>query len=162
MKEVILIRHGKSSWDYRDVSDRDRPLSNRGIKDAGSVSNYLRERIEVPELVYSSAANRALHTAMIFMRGLNVDPKKVMISETLYSFSDQPIIRFIKNLSEDYDRVMIFGHNPAFTSISNFLGSKPIDNLPTSGVVQMKFEVPRWEQLNKGLTEIVVFPKLLQ
>lgn len=162
MKEVILVRHGKSSWDYQGVSDRDRPLSRRGIRDAGMVSNYLGQRIEVPELIYSSAANRALHTAMIFMRALQVDPKKVRISETLYSFSDDPIRSFIKNLSEDHNRVMIFGHNPAFTSISNTLGSKYIDNLPTSGVVQMKFEVPRWEQINKGLTEIVVFPKLLK
>lgn len=161
MKEIILVRHGKSSWDYGDVSDRDRPLSNRGIKDAGTVSNYLSQRIEVPKLIFSSAANRALHTAMIFMRGLGVDPKTVKISEALYSFSDGSVIDFIRELDEDHDRVMIFGHNPAFTSISNIFGNKPIDNLPTSGVVQMKFEVSSWKQINKGLTEIVVFPKLL-
>lgn len=161
MKEVILVRHGKSSWDYQDTSDRDRPLSQRGIKDARMVSEYLQQTIEVPDLIYSSAANRALHTAMIFMRGLNVDPKIVNVAEELYSFSAESVMDFIRNLSEDNDRVMIFGHNPGFTSISNIFGNKPIDNLPTSGVVQMTFEVSSWKQINKGLTEIIVFPKLL-
>lgn len=161
MKEVILIRHGKSSWDYQGVLDKDRPLSRRGIKDAGIVSEYMSQRIEEPDVICSSTANRALHTAMIFMRGLKIDPAKVKIEDELYSFSGETVMEFIKNLDENYDSVMIFGHNPGFTSISNIFGNKPIDNLPTSGVVQIKFEVSNWKQIKKGLTEIVVFPKLL-
>ena len=161
MKEVILVRHGKSSWDYQGISDKDRPLSSRGIKDAGIVSEYLSQRIEEPAVIYSSTANRALHTAMIFMGGLKIDPAKVKISETLYSFSGESVMEFIRNLDENYDSVMIFGHNPGFTSISNIFGNKPIDNLPTSGVVKVKFVVSSWKQVHKGLTEIVIFPKLL-
>src|SRR5690606_41257837 len=122
---------------------------------------YYNQTLELTDWSYSSAANRALHTAMILMRGLNVEPKTVKVTGELYSFWAESFMDFIRNLSEDNDRVMIVGHNPGFTSISNIFGNKPIDNLPTSGVVQMTFEVSSWKQINKGLTEIIVFPKLL-
>ena len=161
MKEIILVRHGKSSWDYHGVSDKDRPLSERGIRDAALVAKYLAKRIEEPELIYSSTANRALHTAVIFMNGLDIDSSRIAITDQLYSFSAETVMEFIRNLDESYKNVMIFGHNPGFTSISNIFGDKPIDNLPTAGVVKIRFEVSAWQQVKKGLTEIVVFPKLL-
>ncbi|WP_417363438.1 SixA phosphatase family protein [Galbibacter sp.] len=161
MKEIILVRHAKSSWDVICPTEKERPLTQKGIKEAEKMSKYLSQKIKVPELIYSSSANRALETAMIFMRGLNVDPKVVRVSEELYCFPAEPIIEFIRNLDEDYDRVMIFGHNSGFTTISNTFGDRNIGGVPTSGVVQIIFDVSSWKQIDQGQTEIVAFPKLL-
>lgn len=160
MKEVILVRHGKSSRDYQGVVDMDRPLTERGISDAALVAMYFAKQSRNPQLVCSSPANRALHTAMIFMDKMGIDPSRVNISKELYNFSPEPVVRFIRNLDQSFNSVMIFGHNPTFTSIANIFGNKPIDNLPTAGAVILKFEVSDWHQINKGLTEIIVFPKL--
>ena len=49
------------------------------------------------------------------------------------------VINFITNIDDSYEKVMIFGHNHAFTSICNIFGDQYIDNLPTSGLVVIKF-----------------------
>ena len=70
MKELYLVRHAKSSWDYESVEDYDRPLQGRGIRDAHMVSSVLAGNRETPEAIYTSPAIRAAHTAMIFSRNL--------------------------------------------------------------------------------------------
>ena len=68
IKKLYIVRHGKSTWDYESTSDIDRPLKERGIKDAYSMSERLLDKIQIPELIISSNAIRALHTATIFAR----------------------------------------------------------------------------------------------
>ena len=161
MKEIILIRHGKSSWEH-DVTDRERPLKTRGINDIKLVANHFFYNNSVPEIIFSSPAHRALHTCEIFMNTLNVAKKQVVVVEELYDFEGKNVIDFIKNLSNQYNDVMIFGHNHAFTSISNIFGDTFIDNLPTSGLVKLKFDISDWKDLKKGITEFIIIPKELK
>ena len=161
MKTIVLIRHGKSSWNY-DVSDRNRPLKHRGISDAKLVANQFVTRCNLPEKIYSSLANRALSTCKIFTEIFNLKENSINIIEDLYDFGGENVINFIKNLSNDYDDVMIFGHNNALTSISNIFGSTFIDNLPTSGLVKLKFNINDWKNLEKGTTEFIIIPKELK
>lgn len=161
MKQLYIVRHGKSSWDY-DVDDKDRPLMQRGINDAILVSNHLKNKLESINAVFSSPANRALHTCLIFMRKLELDVSKVIITDQLYDFGGISVSNFIKQLDNSYKNVMIFGHNHAFTSISNIFGNKSIDNLPTSGVVKLNFDVERWQDVEHGTTELTIFPKQLK
>jgi phosphohistidine phosphatase len=161
MKKLLIIRHAKSSWEH-DVSDKDRPLSNRGINDANLVSNHLINRVKDVDFVCSSPAIRALHTCSIFMRNLELDFLKLLVSENLYDFGGLKVSNFIKSLNDDYNCVMIFGHNHAFTSISNIFGSQIIDNFPTSGYVELAFNANSWKDISTGKTELVVFPKHLK
>nr|WP_299383517.1 histidine phosphatase family protein [Allomuricauda sp.] len=161
MKELILVRHGKSSWDY-DVSDKDRPLKERGISDAGMVSRkFLGKGLQV-DFAYSSPANRALHTSMIFLRNLGFDLNKFQVQEALYDFSGSSVANFVESLDNQLDRVMIFGHNYAFTSLANTWGDQYIENVPTSGLVHIKFDVERWDKVGKGSSETIIFPKHLK
>ena len=86
MKQIILMRHGKSSWDY-DVSDKDRPLKERGINDAHMVAKTFGLHAPSIDFIYSSPANRALHTSMIFVRNLEFDLSKFNVTNQLYDFS---------------------------------------------------------------------------
>lgn len=160
MKEIILVRHGKSSWDYR-VTDRDRPLQERGITDAhlvaGSLGGFTR-----PDAVFSSPANRALHTCTILMRELRIPLELLRLSEALYDFSGGSVAEFVKSLDDSLGRVMLFGHNHAFTALANAWGDRYIDNVPTTGLVHLHFEAGRWADLSKGHTQAVVFPKNLK
>ena len=161
MKTVILVRHGKSSWEY-NVSDRDRPLMERGIKDVNKVAKEFLSNIIHIDAAYSSPANRALHTAMIFLRTINFPYTKFELSNELYDFSGEDVYRFVKGLNNDLDTVIIFGHNEAFTHIANSLGNMYIDNVPTSGLVQLKFDINDWSAVTKGITVQTLFPKQLK
>lgn len=161
MKKLIMVRHGKSSWEY-DVADRDRPLKERGINDAHLVSKtFLKDRPAI-DFVFSSPANRALHTAMIFSRNLKFDLQKVQIVDDLYDFSGAAVQSFLKTLDDSINAVMIFGHNYAFTNLANTWGDRYIENVTTSGLVQIRFEQTTWESISKGKTEQVIFPKHLK
>ena len=161
MKTVIFVRHGKSSWEY-DVSDKDRPLKERGVNDAIMVSKEFKKKVDNVDFVYSSPANRALHTSMIFTRILGYDLSKFRVSEALYDFSGNGVLRFLKEMDNSLNRVMIFGHNYAFTSLVNTLGDNYIENVPTSGLVQVQFKITDWNSIEKGETNLKIFPKDLK
>ncbi|WP_040279004.1 SixA phosphatase family protein [Psychroserpens damuponensis] len=161
MKTIILVRHAKSSWKHQ-VSDRDRPLKKRGNTDASLVSNVFKTKNLQLDGVYSSPANRALLTCKIFMDNLNYDHTKLSIKEDLYDFGGEQVIDFLRSLNENYQNVMIFGHNHAFTSICNIFGNSYIDNLPTSGLVVIDFDVKSWIDINKGNTRFTIFPRDLK
>ena len=88
--------------------------------------------------------------------------EKVELSRSLYDFSGESVLHFVKNLENTINSVAIFGHNYAFTNIANQLGSMRIDNIPTSGLVQIKFPVDSWSDLEMGITELILFPKELR
>ncbi|WP_400079997.1 SixA phosphatase family protein [Winogradskyella sp. R77965] len=158
MKTITLVRHGKSSWEH-DLSDRKRPLKSRGVSDAMLVANQFVKHQKIPEIIYSSPANRALSTCKIFMSIFDLSENSINVIEDLYDFGGESVINFIKNVSNEFDHVMIFGHNHAFTSISNIFGSTFIANLPTSGLVKLNFEINNWKDLKKGSTELIIIPK---
>ncbi len=155
------MRHGKSSWE-NDVKDQDRPLQERGVNDAIRVGNFLREHLEIPDAVFSSPANRALHTCTLVMRQWGVPYQRIQINADLYDFSGSAVERFIHGLDDALDHVMIFGHNHAFTSISNIFGNEMIENLPTAGLVHIEFDNHQWAKITKGITKLKIFPKQLR
>ena len=161
MKKLLIIRHAKSSWKYA-VNDQDRPLNKRGITDANIVSKHLINKVKDIDFVCSSPAARALQTCSIFLRNLSIDLDKIKISKKLYDFGGLEVKNFIKSLNDDYNCVMIFGHNHAFTSISNIFGDYYIDNLPTSGFVEIEFDTNSWKFIKEGHSKLIVFPKHLK
>lgn len=161
MKNLFLMRHGKSSWEL-NVSDQDRALLQRGIIDAQLVATEFSSKNLKIDYVYSSPANRALHTSMIFSRTINYPLKHFSVVSDLYDFSGDKVIDFIKNLDDSLHNVLIFGHNHAFTYIANALGNKHIDNVPTSGFVQLQFNDNTWSSIEQGSTILTIFPKQLK
>ncbi|WP_369998303.1 histidine phosphatase family protein [Winogradskyella sp.] len=161
MKTVTLVRHGKSSWEY-DVSDIERPLKSRGKNDAKLVANQYIKSNSTPKNIYTSPANRALSTCGIFVDVFRLSDNSYTIIGDLYDFGGENVIKFIKTLPDTVDNIMIFGHNHAFTSIVNIYGDKFIDNLPTSGLVKLNFDISNWKDLKKGTTELIIIPKELK
>lgn len=158
MKTIVLIRHAKSSWDH-DVSDLDRPLSTRGVADANLLSIAFKSNEFLPDAIFSSPANRAATTCDIFLENLNLPKSLLVTEEELYDFGGNKVRRFIKSLNDSLEKIMIFGHNHAFTSLTNSFGDAYIDNLPTSGLVMIDFEVDTWKEVSVGTTKMILTPK---
>ena len=161
MKTLYLARHAKSSWKY-DLPDHQRPLKKRGHNDATLVSEKAKKEHKPPEKIISSDANRAQTTAMYFKKAFGIADKDFVLNHDLYDFSGQSVMEIIKGLDDSLKRVMIVGHNHAFTSIVNMLGSDYIDNLPTSGFVIIKFPVDSWSEITTGETKTLLFPRHLK
>lgn len=160
MKELYLVRHAKSSWQYEEVDDYDRPLKGRGIRDAHIISNFLSKQTNAPEALFSSPATRALHTAMIFARNLQFPFSAIQLREELYLCSENELLRFIKGLNDDYHRVMIFGHNPTMTNFVNRCIDQRIDNVPTTGVACFNFDIDSWKDAEfKARLALFDYPK---
>ena len=158
MKTILLIRHAKSSWD-QDVNDLKRPLSMRGITDATLLSREFMAFGFDPDAVFSSPANRALATCDIFMENLKLHKDLLNIEEQLYDFGGNQVLHFIKSLNDNLKKIMIFGHNHALTLLANSFGDSYVDNLPTSGVVMIDFNINHWKEVNQGTTKMILKPK---
>ena len=68
----------------------------------------------------------------------------------------------IKNLNNSLDCILIVGHNHALTSITNMIGDKIIDNIPTCGFVEIIFNIEKWEYIKYGQTKNIIFPRDLK
>jgi len=145
MKIVYLVRHAKSSWDYGNVDDHDRPLKGSGISDAHLISHLLSEANDSPQALFSSPATRALHTAMIFARNLQFPFSAIEIRKELYMCSEERLLKLIKSVDDSFDSVMIFSHNPTITDFVNRCIEQRIDNVPTTGVVSFHFDISSWK-----------------
>ncbi len=161
MKTLYLVRHAKSSWKH-DVDDHKRPLKGRGERDGKLVSKKVSGEIDPPQKIISSDATRALTTAHFFKKALDISDENFETNPELYDFSGQSVMKIIKSLPQDLDRVMIVGHNHAFTSIANMLGNRYIENIPTCGFVMLQFDENKWSEITTGKTVKTIFPKELK
>ena len=162
MKTLIIIRHSKSSWKDHSLSDFDRPLNKRGIKDAKKMSFELSEKIKKVDLLLSSSSKRTTQTSNYFLDSMNI--RSNIFSENLYHSSSNLIFDWILKINNKYNKTIIVGHNPGLTNIINKLTNLKLDNLPTSGIVIIVFDVDNWENINyqSGLVEWIKFPKDLK
>lgn len=161
MKTLYMVRHAKSSWKH-DVIDHERPLKGRGKRDGVLVSKYLKKHVPPPQRIITSDAQRALSTAIYMKEAFGIADENFITNHDLYDFSGQSVFNIIKSLPDELDRVLIVGHNHAFTSVANMLGNTYIDNVPTTGFVHLEFDVNHWKDIVTGKTISTVFPRDLK
>jgi len=161
LKLLILARHAKSSWEYPELEDIERPLNTRGRRDAPEMAKRLSGLSIKPDLLWSSPAIRAAMTARIYAAVLGFSLEEIRFSEAMYSGSYMDLFKTIKSFSEKFKQVMLVGHNPVLTDLANYLIGEKIDNIPTAGVVGISISQKSWSLLNKhsGKMAFFEFPK---
>ncbi len=148
-KRLHIVRHGKSSWDFEDISDIDRPLGPRGVNNAYLMAKKLSERKVKPGLLISSPANRALYTALIFARVMKLPYEIIRIEDLIYMGYTDDILHLVQEQDDSLSDILIFGHNPAFTVLANQLMTGHIDNIPTAGIVSLSFNTDSWSGIGR-------------
>ena len=164
MKELYIVRHAKSSWEDPGLADHDRPLLPIGVTKTQKIVGFLKRKDIRPGLMLSSTATRALETAKIIAAGTGYAEEDIRTTEKLYHGSPDTILNELYGLPDDIGSVMVFGHNPGLTYFVNRYLDPSIDNLPTSGVVGIRFEADHWEEL-PGARFTVMFlmtPKMIK
>lgn len=158
MKNLILIRHAKSSWDT-PLRDIDRPLDQRGVQDAHLVSLNIFNFLPQTFVIWSSIAKRASDTAIIFAQNILYPIESIIYKKELYTFDENQLEKTIKAIDDSYDSVIIFGHNAAITNFVNKFGDIFVDNVPTTGFVSLEFDTDYWKQIKKNKTKQIISPK---
>lgn len=157
MKTLLLIRHAKSSWDNSELSDFDRPLNDRGKKDAPEMAKRIRkEKIKI-DCFISSPAKRAKKTASFFMDEYDVREKDLVLLPSLYEASVNNFYDAVENINDTNDVVALFSHNPGITDFVNTLTDKHIDDMPTCAVFALKIKTKKWKDFKKAAKTFLFF-----
>ena len=149
MKTLFLIRHAKSSWDDTTLPDEDRPLNDRGKRNAPKMGKRLAKRDVKPDLILSSPASRALTTAGIIAQQLNYKLKDIVVDDRLYPGAVHDLLKMIHEFGDKLDRVMLVGHNPALAELAQRLSSE-ITRMPTCAVAELKFNAKSWANVSEA------------
>ncbi len=157
MKKLFLLRHAKSSWEDSTLLDIERPLNKRGKRDAPFMAKLIKQKEIIIDVIYTSHALRALKTAEIFSKELHIKKENFIVEEKIYEAGIKELCDIVNNIPDNYDSVMIVGHNPGLTSFANFLGNKYMGNIPTCGIVGIEFKLKKWEEVERGSGEIFLF-----
>ena len=132
------------------VDDIDRPLSPQGMGRIKKVSQQNIDFFTSSDIIISSPAIRALHTAVMMIHELNLSLDKLIIDKQLYTFSGHSVINYVYALDNHWDKVVLVGHNPAFTYVINHFSNLGINHLRTAGCAQITFDGDQWSDLRKG------------
>ncbi|HEV8313033.1 MAG TPA: histidine phosphatase family protein, partial [Burkholderiaceae bacterium] len=141
-------RHAKSSKDDPTLVDRDRPLADRGRKEAPKMGKRLAKRDVKPDLLVSSPALRALETAHLIADAIGCERKDIVVDDRLYASSADGLLAVIHGLDKKVDRVMLFGHNPEFTELAHRLSSDIVD-MPTCAIAEFRFDTKKWSDVGE-------------
>ncbi len=157
MKTLILVRHAKSDHGNSNLNDFDRPLNDKGQRDAVKMARLFVEKNIIPDKIISSPALRAIATADYFADALNKSFDEIQQEQFIYDRGANFIINFIKKLENSYNTVMLFGHNPDMTALATFLSGKYFENIPTCGLVCIDFIQNNWEDIDPNYSKLRFF-----
>ncbi|WP_417547888.1 CHAD domain-containing protein [Marinobacter segnicrescens] len=164
MKQLFLIRHGKSSWSDASLSDLDRPLNKRGQRQLTAMARPLRAMGALDGEVYVSQACRARQTIGGLL-DLLAEPQlvgRIHFDPDLYTFRYKRLLRWIRHLPGDPENLAIIGHNPALSDLATRLTGHQAPDMATGSVLHLELPIDSWTKTGKGQSRVVAYlpPKL--
>lgn len=161
MLRLTLVRHAKSSWSDPEVADFERPLNERGRRDAPAMALRVRRLRRLPNHLVSSPALRAITTARAFGEALGIAFDSIELRPRIYEASRDTLARIVRELPAGARHVMMFGHNPGFSELANWLATCPFDDMPTCAVASLELQIGDWRELGPGCGRLAhyLYPK---
>lgn len=157
MKQLLLVRHAKSSWDDFSIKDFDRSLNERGKKDAPMMAKRLLKRDITIDAFISSPAKRARKTAEAFIKEYKGSKDHIILIDELYLASPSTFTEVITKTDDRFDTIAVFSHNEGITQFANNLTNTQTDNIPTSGIFAVKVKTKHWRDFADAKKEFWFF-----
>jgi phosphohistidine phosphatase len=149
MKSVLVLRHAKSSWKQQELADHDRLLNKRGKRDAPLMGRLLKKEDLVPDIIISSTAIRARSTAEAVAKASGYKGE-IILDKSLYAAGPEAYLGVIHDLSDEYVRVLIVGHNPGLEELLELLTGE-IHLMPTCSLAHVKLHVDKWSEVDNKI-----------
>jgi phosphohistidine phosphatase len=146
LKRLILIRHAKSDWSS-NISDFERTLNEKGLRDAQKMGQFLKLNEIIPDLIISSGAKRAFSTAELISQSLTHNDK-IVVKNEIYNAASDVIKNVVNKIEESYNTVFLVAHNPGLSNLIDNLSGQYID-LQTCCVAILEISVENWNQIIK-------------
>lgn len=143
---MLILRHAKSSWEFAELSDHDRPLNNRGKRDAPRMGRKLLKEGMVPNLIISSSAVRAHSTAKKVAKACRYE-EEILIDSTLYASGYSDYLNVLTNQDDGHNIIMLVGHNPISEQLVEVLTGE-IVTMPTCAVACVRLPIRSWGQIS--------------
>jgi phosphohistidine phosphatase len=163
MKRLLLLRHAKAVPAAEPLVDIDRPLAERGERDARRIGDRLRRQQLHPTLVLASPAARALRTAQLVAREIDYPLETIALDRRLYLAEPAAIVEIIAAQSDAIKTLIVVGHNPGLTELAHrLLPTFDVDDLPTCAVVGLDYvDAVTWRDIASAAAELCYydFPK---
>ena len=158
MKQLLIVRHSKSDRNDLSLKDFDRPLNDRGHKNAQEMATRLFKQNIIPQILVSSSALRALTTANYFADKFTINHSAVIKNEDIYEASSSKLLKIINGFDNKANLIGFFGHNPGFSELAFRLSNNSIlDNLPTTGIALIEFPFDKWNLVSYGTGKLLLF-----
>ena len=162
MKKLLIVRHAKTSW-KDGVDDFDRTLKKKGILNAPFMAEKLLSRGLNIKQIISSSANRTTETTHLINSILKLDESKISFLKVLYLAPPNTLINAIKTADDEVDELMIIAHNPGVSQAVNYLANEHFENIPTSGMACILFDINSWSEIkNNGTLGFFIYPKMFK
>ncbi|MEM7163431.1 MAG: histidine phosphatase family protein [Bacteroidota bacterium] len=161
MKTLFINRHAKSSWKDYSLKDFDRPLNKRGKLNAAFMAEMFASEYSI-DLIISSPAKRARKTAEYFATAQGISTESIQFNEIIYGASISEMMTLLQDIPSSINKVMIFGHNPTFNDLAEYLDHNFMDHLVTCARVQIEFDIDNWKLLSKNLGRTIAhhYPRM--
>lgn len=153
-KTLILLRHAKSAWPD-DVADHERPLADRGRRDAPAVGRWLRDHDLLPDVAVVSSATRARETYTLAADELPREPP-LTVTDEIYHAGTGDLLDVVRQLPDEARSVLLVGHNPSIGMLASLLDDRQ------NGVLEFKtsavavFDIgASWADANPGVARLI-------
>ena len=157
MKTLLLIRHAEAVSKKTDIPDFERPLKNKGEKNAHRIARKLSKSKISPALLISSPANRALETAHIFAAELEYPIERILLKQEIYDAEDGGTLsQVMASLPSDRESAALFGHDPSLSEFVGLLIPEFVGPLPKGGIVGVELDTSSWSEISSCRKKVVL------
>lgn len=162
-KTLFLLRHARALEKQSGQQDIDRELNSIGLQNSTRMGIYIGKEAYKFDIIISSPAARAKTTASLLAEQIKYDTHKVHINPEIYEASIRTLLRVVNQLKNEWASVLIVGHNPSITYLTEYLSKSEIGDMTTCGLATIKFNVDGWEEISEGTGELLSYqyPDLL-
>jgi phosphohistidine phosphatase len=155
--QLVLMRHAQAEEKQQEQHDVDRELTGKGQQEALTMGTQLQERKIVPDVIFSSAAVRTQTTSSLLSDVLKISTDRIINNDELYNSSIRTYLSFINDIDLQYKTVVLVGHNPAISYLSEYLTGAEIGSVPTAGVCIIQCNCPSWKDVDKNSGKLIEF-----
>ncbi len=165
---LYIMRHAKSDWSGSGISDIDRPINQRGQKNAKQIGQWMQDHEYIPQGIISSPALRARQTIELVTDQLHdIDSKNIIYEKDLYLANIAALLDCIRKYKQNLNSLMLVAHNPGLEQLVHYLANKTTEvvknkTMTTANLVIFEYTDNKCDiETDEGKLKVFIKPKEL-